>query len=263
MNDRPITQIETIYFPISFLRDFENEPQKTARKILTYVFNTIQKKTSKADATKKIGFTEFEQYGKIPKNQPQTYFNINHIKQIANGFEQSKFDISLLLYVCAVRSILLNKKAVKSTWKMIAARMSGFSYFGTNNDLNNSAARLLKRADTYRNNLKEEAFSRFGVGFYSCVGVRGFYVWRDMTFAEFVKFYNDDINKEKKKTIIQAKEETYMQKVAKNTIEEIVKVFTAEPMNEKELQYIRDNWSGKNIKELEKILREKLCKKFN
>lgn len=256
MEERPktTTNTETIYFPISFLRSFEAEPQKTARKILSYVFNVLQKKTSKTEAARRIGFTDFEQYGKVEKYQPQTFFNIDYVKKIAGGCGLSSFETSLFLYVCAARSLMLKEKACRTDWNMIAARMSGYSYFNTENNLTPSASHILKRAERYRENLKKSAFNLYGVGFYSSLGLRGFYVWRNMSFPEFISFYKEKINNEKRKTILQAKSEKIMYSVSDESIKLCVKALTNDNINEKELDIIRQRWNGKDIKSLENIL---------
>jgi len=190
----------TLYFPICLLRNFEGNEQETAKKILKYCHDVISKKSNPKEATKALNCRiDFEQKYFLEPNSPITFINADFVKNMAEGCEIDYTEKCVFLFVCAVNSISKNVFFL-TNWQMIANRASGYKSVDNKRLLSGISKRFTARSHKFKETLLQNVKEIYNLRLYSCIGLRGFYLYRNMSESDFLELTKDKIKKATKET---------------------------------------------------------------
>lgn len=218
MKNNP-TPPKTIYFPISLLVGFEEHPQQSSKAIIGYCCRKIAEKKGEEEA--KCMFGDYYVTDTPPvqeKGVPFTHFNLEFIKIIADGFVVDSDNLAILLYVCGARSILGTKDYCKTNWQAIASRAAG------NVEPIGICERLMNRR--FGAKIAELAQQTYKIGYYSKVGIRGFFIYIGTT-EHFMNVAKAHITKEVKQTVVTEKNNQATNRLSDDILKQILMPFAA------------------------------------
>lgn len=214
--------MKAYYFPICLIKGFEENPQETAQYIQTYCFNQIKDKLLKNGKNKEFAYrvakgkfdkVELElKNKKIEPCSPITFVSKKYIDELAEGMCIDDLEICTFLYVCAVRSILGKKNNILTNWDLIVGRMGGdrlpIKIPKKANDRNKTLSyltpmqkKLANRTFVFRKKVLDLCASSYGIGYYTEIGVHGFYVCQNISIVELKREVGEKIKKQKVKSV--------------------------------------------------------------
>lgn len=238
------------YFQLCLLRGFEEDPNKAARKINTFVYNQ-RKSSDGANAETLAPYTgiEFEKY-EIEKSSYYTWCNYEFLHSIAKGYRPSDKEIKQFLFLCALRSLFQNKgkwkrnapDIINTNWLSIAYRAYGYNNPQKDVKLTGLCETLTHQNKGMRRMLSEFA-SNCGIGIYSAMGVRGFYAYQNMELLDVVLFVDNEKKRSKAERVKVAKiKESYANSFKNGTLGSIVnKIIGADVYTDEMGRYLCEN----------------------
>ena len=214
-------EAKTLYFPICLLRDFEENEQYTAKKILKYCHDTIRAKKGEKEATKTLNqIIDFDIKYSLEPHSPMTYINADFVKNLANGYDCDYMDKCLFLFVCSVNSILMRKDYLFTNWLLVASRASGFRGYDKKRSFYGIPKRLTGKrnvSNVFYENLMRIASDRYGINLYFHPGMKGFYIYRNMTENNLKEVEKDVLSRKIKQAAYEDKTKVAQNKLSKET----------------------------------------------
>lgn len=194
-----IKKIHPYVFPICLLKGFEEEPNKTARIINTFVYNRrkAKKGISEEDLTPYTGI-DFEKY-EIDIHSVYTWCDYDFLSSIAKGRKPTKKEIELFLFLCAVRSIIQHDNWKLSNWLCIAFRAAGYNSPNENIKLSGICESFTFQTKERRRRLIDE-ISKYKIDIYSSIGIRGFYIYQNIELIEVIRHVEETKKKNKEES---------------------------------------------------------------
>lgn len=212
MEIKTIKQERFVIFniPIPLMQDAEKDMRMFGCKVILYNYNHV-KNTYGVETAKKCvgiwkdGYTLEEVADKTPKlygTEPMGYTSVKNIYRLADGGTMEPEELCAFLVSIACRSIIPKKsKCALAYWDLLVSRALGYvakekgsieRIFNENN-FESVCMRLRKSSKEYKERIKQRLFNDYCIGFYSKMGVRGFYITNGLTTDKAIKSFVEPV----------------------------------------------------------------------